>query len=497
MAAIAWLAFVAPTQARLVPQTPKPGAPPPVRAWYPGARLHASGLASRAGFQWVLPSCAVAIAFRASLPDASSAAAAWEPWREYVAELYGADAVGRISVRRLTAFHSLTVNASGAAAHERPAIARGAETSGLLCSHRLFFNAPTVAKGRPSRSIYTYRYRVDKTGRRLEWPGAAGVRVIRAREEEGQAVQAGEWGARRAFGSARAHGADEATRSGLVEVEHEWPLLYPEGVGYGCWSFVAVGTGVRVPLGRTLAIERDLAQHQLNMVASGVSADGEPLLPLMPAGSLHPGRLTHFCAWVPPARELSSHPVVSLGTTAAFDPTMRARRDLWETAGAELCNRSAAVRGALGRLRGAGRGRVMLLPALDGAIALNALARGYDSVQLSSVQGYGVTEVVHTRGGCVYGERHLGACLPDSLGALAPGAPGSEPRPCTCAQPAPEARSPTALGRGGEVYFVHDDDRRRRVPDDYEHVMRCNVTEQSGSTARPAPPAQPRPRRLD
>mmetsp|Transcript_9009 Transcript_9009/g.26162 ORF Transcript_9009/g.26162 Transcript_9009/m.26162 type:complete len:224 (+) Transcript_9009:391-1062(+) len=166
----------------------------------------------------------------------------------------------------------------------------------------------------------------------------------------------------------------------MVEVEHEHAIPFPEGVVFGCWSYIAVGSGIFVNAGATLVLSRpDEARRHHNFVADGVMPDGSPG-PLVPAGQRFRRHLEHVCVWVPPRGPRSGAPLVALAgvvprQTSNF-PLERARAFCLQVPGvaraAQLLDAGPLGLGNAAldpRTNRSAAGKLALLPALDGMLA--------------------------------------------------------------------------------------------------------------------------------
>jgi hypothetical protein len=339
-----------------------------------------------------------------------------------VATRYGADAVGHVDVRRFSVFYSMRIaRAAGGA----PCAVKACSDS-LLCSGLRLFNGLHISAKVHARSIYV---RPD----------------------------------------ARLAPKHTFARSGeLVEVEHEWPHPFPEGVLFGCWTYLAAGSGIFVDVGRTEFFpDRMLAQRKFNLVADGVSPDGTPG-PMVAANKhFRGGNLIHVCVWVSPAGPESGAPLVALGTLET-----RPAPSLFSIGRArELCLGLPGVASSVqlleagplgGSARGAesSRGALVVLPALDGMLAWNVAAAGLDSLQFTTVHKHGVIELVLATPTCRNREAPLSSCLPAGLPAFS-GAPdllrlgrnrsAIEMPVCNCTQPRKSVHSAGPDGRDVEM----------------------------------------------
>ncbi|KAG8467129.1 hypothetical protein KFE25_000445 [Diacronema lutheri] len=275
----------------------------------------------------LLPNCSVARAFVASLPAAGAPARAWRPWRAYVDEVYGEPAAGLVSVADFNVFF-------GVALRWPPTV-----PDQLACGAFTLFTTFLAAHRSPRPSL-----------------------VVRRPAER-----------------------YDAANGSYVEVYRSSHYLAPEGVGYGCWFYMARGTGAWVHAGATRVVTRQYAG-----VAWGLLADARARGTRRRVTALAP-RGGFLCVTLesPAAEPLC---VGSADPRAASDSSRAPNEAL--RIGPELCTGALRSGGDAASTAGAPRrGALYALPVADGTWPLTARRLGLDSLQVVPTTRPGHAEI--------------------------------------------------------------------------------------------------------
>jgi hypothetical protein len=341
---------------------PAPYEPFTVHPWVPGARLEATD----PGRVYLIANCSVADAFVRSLPSESSDEVAWEPWRSYMAAVYGEPAAHRVNVSDFNFFWGVCLSWPPRVPDE------------LACSGFSLFSTYLAAHRASIPSL-----QLRRVGDRYVVP-----------------------------------------RGGMVEVFRSSHLLAPEGVGYGCWFYMARGTGMWVRTGRTFITARHNANLMWNNVLDEQSGTKRWVLKLAPRGAfvcVAQGRVTDELSVVGHV-----NPRAAMPTKSRHPPQLHLRLGMCDSASAHATQ--ALVQGKT----------IYALPVADGTWPLRARQRHLDSLQIFPTTRRGHIELVLATPACMLRREPIGRCAPAGVvfTGLNPAAAGSAlARECACHEP--------------------------------------------------------------